>query len=321
MLVQSQLTFLLNRVLNQPAKTRMGGNELMYHCPFCKENKQIPKLEICLNLNGRDFQKWHCWLCNMGGYSIKSLLKKIGADHSYFQELYKILPESKTYNPSSKKEKIEIRNLPDEYWPLSKLNKASLEYGNALYYLKKRGITKSDIVRYNIGYCERGPYQKRLIFPSYDANGQLNFFTSRTYYDNESNFSKYKNPPWNKNIVGFELFINWNFDYITITEGIFDAISIKRNVIPLFGKTLSYKLKEKLIENEVCRVNVCLDKDAGKESILICEELLSIGIDPHFIELTEKDPSEIGFKKMNELILNSKKVDFSFIINKKINCI
>jgi hypothetical protein len=41
-----------------------------------------------------------------------------------------------------------------------------------------------------------------------------------------------------KNIIGFENMINWNVP-IVLCEGAFDAIAIKRNAIPLFGKNIS----------------------------------------------------------------------------------
>jgi len=312
LLIQSQLLSLLNRVLNQTALLRKGGVQAVYQCSFCHHYKK--KLEINLST-----QEYHCWVCNTAGKSIRSLFKRLQVEQSYYQELYKILPPDKSYRkPQNETESVEeFHTLPQEFIPLSISTKSSFEYGNALYYLKSRGITKCDIVRYNIGYCERGAYQRRIIIPSYDKNGKLNFFTSRIYYETEG-ISKYKNPPWNRDIIGFELFINWKLP-ITLVESVFNAITIKRNAIPLFGKILSPTLKERLIENGVSRVNVCLDKDAKKDSLLICEKLLSMEIDPYFVELTKKDPNEIGFEKMNELISNAKMVDFSFIINKKLN--
>ena len=57
--------------------------------------------------------------------------------------------------------------------------------------------------------------------------------------------------------------INWNVP-IVLCEGAFDAISIKRNAIPLFGKNISKKLMQKLVTSEVKKVYLALDKDAIK---------------------------------------------------------
>ena len=58
-----------------------------------------------------------------------------------------------------------------------------------------------------------------------------------------------KNPQVSKDIVGFELHINWNYP-VCLVEGAFDAIAIKRNAIPLFGKTIPDQLKHRIIENK-----------------------------------------------------------------------
>ena len=97
-----------------------------------------------------------------------------------------------------------------------------------------RGIRPADIVKYNIGYCEGGEYSNRIIIPSYDSEGVLNYFVSRAIYDGPM---KYKNPKVSKDVIGFDLFINWK-EPIVLCEGVFDAITIRRNAIPLFGKTI-----------------------------------------------------------------------------------
>ncbi len=38
-----------------------------------------------------------------------------------------------------------------------------------------------DIIKYNIGFCNEGPYGGRVIIPSYDDNGKLNYFIARDY--------------------------------------------------------------------------------------------------------------------------------------------
>ena len=80
----------------------------------------------------------------------------------------------------------------------------------------KRGLRPEDIVKYNIGYCETGEYEDKIIIPSYDERGRLNFFVGRSFY--QSKF-KHKNPKVSKNIVGFDLLINWDIPLV-LCEGI-----------------------------------------------------------------------------------------------------
>ena len=154
----------------------------------------------------------------------------------------------------------------------------------------------SDIVRYNIGYCDSGMYGNRIIVPSYSETGELNYFIARDVFDGGM---KYKNPPVSKDVVGFELFINWD-EPIILCEGVFDAIAIRRNAIPLFGKTIPKSLRKKIYEKKVKEIYILLDSDAIKDSIKITDDLMRNGINVYFVKLSEEDPSDMGFKKSNK---------------------
>ena len=308
MLKESQLFSLLDKVLNQSAHIRKG-EEAVYFCPFCSHYKK--KLEVNVRT-----QEWHCWICNSRGKSIRSLFYKLKAKDSYFQELYKIIGVS--WHPSENEEnRPKNLSLPDEFIPLwEKFN--SYDYSDAMSYLMDRHITMDDIIRYNIGYCEEGAYRQRVVVPSYDRDGNVNFFAARAYH--EGNPYKYMLAPWPKDIIGFELFVNWQ-EAITLTEGPIDAISIRNNVIPLFGTTLSNKLKEKIILSGIDRVNIVLDSDrAGiNGAIKIYDFLQQFDINIHFIILNKKDASDIGFKEITKIIDKSTPTTFTDIIKIKLN--
>ena len=147
--------------------------------------------------------------------------------------------------------------------------------------LKKRGITDDDIFRYQIGYCDDGPYAERIIIPSYDIKGNMNFFVGRSFEADV--YMKYKFPMVSKDIIPFELYINWNLPII-LCEGGFDMISIKRNVIPLLGKQISNALKKKLISSKVKTIYVVLDNDALKDAIEHCRDLISYGKEVYLVQ-------------------------------------
>ena len=90
-------------------------------------------------------------------------------------------------------------------------------------------------------------------------------------------------------MIGLEYFVNWSVPVI-LCEGIFDAIAIKRNAIPLFGKTIPKSLMMKLVESEVKTVYLALDKDALKEALNYSQTLLDHGKEVYLIELEGKIP-------------------------------
>jgi DNA primase len=204
--------------------------------------------------------------------------------------------------------------LPKEFITLSQ-NSTNLTCRQARAYVKSRGITEHDILKYNIGYCEKGKYANSIIVPSYSKTGRINYFVSRSFQKDPAR--KYNAPSCNKNeLIGLEYFINWNVPVI-LCEGIFDAIALKRNAIPLFGKTIPRALMLKLVESNVKTVYLALDNDALKESFNYALELINLGKDVYLIELGGKDPSELGFEEMTKYLHTAKQLTFGELLLKK----
>ena len=294
---------LLNRVLKSQGQQLPKENEYMYWSPFVAHHK--PKLQVNIK-NG----KWHCWVSGEGGHNFFQLFKKVGVTQKYYDELRQLSNEFVSYNHIPKiKSKKDVK-LPDEYKPLWIPTDDPI-YKNAIYYLRKRKINAREIIRYSIGYCDRGPYSNRIIIPSYDECGKLNYFIARDIFPN-SKF-KYKNPPMSKDTVCFELFINWN-EPIILCEGVFDAITIRNNVIPLLGKFPSKTLVKRLVEKKVKTIYVALDEDAKKDAIKLSKFLMDYGISTYLLDMKGKDPSELGFIKFWEIVKNTKQSKFSDII-------
>jgi DNA primase len=157
-----------------------------------------------------------------------------------------------------------------------------------------------------------------IIIPSYDEKGDLNYFIARNFDTNSP--VKYKNPPASKDIVAFELFVNWNVPII-ICEGAFDAITIKRNVIPLFGKIISNKLMKKLVTSQVDKIYIALDKDAQKQALQHCQQLLDLGKEVYMVDMEDKDPSEMGFENFTKLIQTALPVDYYDLMQRKLQMI
>jgi DNA primase len=309
---QERLVELLTNVLGKGKPTNRGNHAFI--CPFC--NTQKRKLEVQVQ-SITDENHWHCWVCNASGKRINTLFKALNLPRERFTELYKIQnkPDYSSFTKVHVSSSNTVISLPKEFKPLW-IPSNSIEYKNAIYYLLKRNVTLSEIIKYGIGYCDSGEYNKKIIIPSYDDFGKLNYFVGRSYYDGVA--FKHKNPDISKNIIGFDLFINWNMP-IVLVEGAFDAISVRRNAIPLFGKTISETLRKKVIEKSFKQLYICLDKDAQKQALQHAEYFMNNGIEVYFVDLQEKDPAEIGFDKMSQLIKQTTKLTFEKFIAYKLN--
>jgi DNA primase len=290
-MVNELLVNLVNGVLGTGKRTARGNQA--YTCPFCHHHK--PKLEVNFTENSEGVNQWACWACSKKGKSIKSLFKQVQVDASYFQELSKLV-KNVSLNDIGEIKQV-ILELPKEY--KSFINNKDIIARHAFTYLSKRDITKQDILKYNIGYCNSGQYAKMIVIPSYDANGKLNYFTARSF--EKDPYTKYRNPETSRDIIPFELFVNWDLPII-LCEGPFDAMAIKRNAIPLFGKNIQPSLMKKLVESKVQKIYIALDNDAIKQALRFCEQLLDVGKEIYLVELQGKDPSELGFKNFTKLI-------------------
>ena len=187
----NKIVNLLNRVLSSKGTKLKKLNEYMYWSPFVSHHK--PKLQINIQSG-----KWHCWVSNVGGRNLFQLFSKVGASKQHFDELIVLVDDIPRYkqNKDSKKETVQ---LPEEFKPLWNGGDGIVKR-HALSYLYKRGIDDSDILKYNIGYCDDGIYSNRVIIPSYDSEGQLNFFVGRDFYNSKM---KYRNSTTTKDIIGF----------------------------------------------------------------------------------------------------------------------
>jgi DNA primase len=303
---QNKIVNLINRVLSSNGTKLKKENEFMYWSPFVSHHKQ--KLQI--NIKN---QNWHCWVSNTGGRTLFQLFKKVNASHQHFEELNELVGDSYKYKKEDRK-KTEVVELPKEFKPLWNGND-SIVKRHALSYLYKRNITDEDILKYNIGYCDSGLYSNRIIIPSYDLDGTLNFFVGRDFYSSKM---KYRNSPTSKDIIGFDLFINWD-EPLILCEGVFDAMAFKRNAIPLFGKTVMKTLQKKIIESRVKTIYLALDNDAMIEATKISEHFINNGIKVKMMKFEEKDPSETGFKSLLYLISKTKQTKFSDLMRLKLN--
>jgi DNA primase len=307
-MVNQSLVALTNSVLGSGKSTARGNKA--YRCPYCNHHK--PKLEINFTENKKGDNPWHCWVCDKKGKKLYQVFKQVEASPEKMAELRAIV---KYVGPETEVKVEHALELPKEYKTFENLKTSDVEGRQALAYLKNRGLTKDDILKYNIGYCTSGRYRNMVIIPSYDVNGTLNYFTGRSF--EKEPYVKYRNPETSRDIVPFELFINWNIPII-LCEGPFDAIAIKRNVIPLLGKNIQSNLMKKIVTSAVEKIYIALDKDAQKQALNFCERLMNEGKEVYLVNLKDKDPSEMGFENFTKLIQETYPLTLSELLEKKL---
>jgi len=263
---------ILKSFLGEPRKHNEDSGQVAFDCPACSDEKNMPdgggngNLEI--NYNRGMFK---CWACqetnNMHGPVIK-LLKKYATPKN-IRDYLLVKPDTDLI---SKKDKPKvILTLPEGYKKLSECTEKDYKSQQALAYLRERGITDEIIEEYEIGYTYRGKFFNRVIIPSYDSEGELNYFIAR-WFPKEYTKLKYLNPEVEKQEIIFnEGKINWD-STIYIVEGATDHI-VTPNSVPLLGKFLSPQLLELLHDKAQGFVVIVLDDDAYEDAKRLYREL------------------------------------------------
>ena len=85
-----------------------------------------------------------------------------------------------------------------------------------------------------------------------------------------------------------------------------------------FVKTIPKSLKREIVRQRVKDIYISLDRDARTDAIKLSEELMREGINVYFIDLPDKDPSELGFKVFTKLLHNAIKLTTSTLMKKRL---
>lgn len=263
---------IIEGVLGSPRRETDGWKE--YNCVYCAQEKGVEsdgKYNLALNYGDDNVTKpyFHCWRCGTSG-KLSKILKDFGTEGDlsrYYEEL-KNIRSSMLYQFDFGGEfaDIQIENtvrLPNDFRKIDRNDKNARE---AIEYLEKRNISDYLIKYYNIGYV---PYwsndkemRNRIVIPSYDEYGELNYYVARDY-TGKRKLRKYNNPDIKKTMFVFnEDKINW-YEDVTLVEGAFDHIVVP-NSIPLLGKTLKrdYATFIAVVNKAKANVNILLDDDA-----------------------------------------------------------
>lgn len=289
---------ILNGILGRYYRS---NGEYLFQCPYCDHHKNKFSVNIEKNV-------YKCWICDARGKNVFRVIRKFGDFKQ--QERWKELSGNREdladinflFDKPKKDQKLEeILEMPESFNSLTRKS-SSRSHKRALRYLSSRGIDKSDILKWKMGYCSSGQFEGRIIIPSFNRDGNLNYFIARTYAEN---YKRYLNPPVSRDIVFNELYVDFS-EEVTIVEGVFDAIKAK-NSIPILGSTIreTSKLFIRIVENDT-PVLLALDPDASKKTEAIKKLFLKYGIEVRQVKYEDmRDLGEMSKKEVKTLSQNA----------------
>jgi hypothetical protein len=305
------------------------GLNISVVCPFCKKHKGTHYNKKKFVIRTDNFVA-HCWVCGYKTKNISSVLK------SYFpngiKEYNEKFASGSSLSEHHDDDDIQLPvTLPEQYTFLLNCNQNEPYVRKAITYLKSRGInTKRDIWYWKLGIDldYNSDHYNRIIVPSFDVDGNLNYWTARLFSRTKRRYSEYKyiNADKNKEDIIFnEININWNKELVLV-EGVFDLFKCVDNAAPVLGSELNaeHLLFRKIVEHKTPIVLAFDNEDiAQKKQFIIAELLKEFDINVRILEFTNKhkninDVGELEKNMFIDLLQHAKVYNKDYFLKRKI---
>ena len=257
------LVELLEEVLGDHGLHYPNRGQISFNCPVCDDGRNKHNLEV--NYIDNVYKCWSCGDSEGTHGALGKIFDKYGNKKQ--KKLYQVFKPETVIKREKKKKTLK---LPSSYTLFKDSSKVYPVRRQAINYLYNRGITDYMIEKYQIGFCDKGDHAGRIVIPSYNSNGELNYYIARSW--NPMSRAKYKNPEAEKDkIIFWENLIDWNKD-IFLVEGAFDGLFLE-NAIPMLGKHMSELLFDTIYKKAKGDIIICLDADAWENAVNLYHEL------------------------------------------------
>lgn len=284
---------------------RGAGPSLICDCPFCGKAEH-------LYIHQKEGY-WTCFKCDKRNRDIIWLVAEVTGE-SYkaiklkrFREVVKFRWQNnhqdedwdryKNILRAKEKEMIEILP-PDEFISVFDGKKWQMPK-----YLVDRGIEREIALRYYLGFCNKGDYRNRIIFPFSCPNGFA--FTSRAVDDREPKYFHPKGTKFARMLYGWsQIYSEITNGEVALVEGPMDVLKLATfgiNALGLFGKELHDPQKALLLKLNLKTIVVMMDNDSEVDlqipysAIAICNKLVAICDDLRVARLpANTDPGDLN---------------------------
>ena len=260
----------------------------------CSSFSKAGKKKLTLRV---DNEFYHCWVCGMRGRGLARFFYK---HKPAFLTEANLLFEKRVTEVQEEKH---IVQLPKDFTLLATLKKRTdPDLRMCRDYFLNRGLSKRDLWYFKVGAVSSGRYRRRVIIPSFDCDGNLNYYTARAI--DAATTRKYLNPKVKRSEIIFnDLNIDWG-KQLTIVEGPFDLIKSNENSTCLLGSSLSthHELFRKIVLHKT-PVVLALDPDAIKKMHNIAALLSNFDIDVKILKFNNfSDVGEMPKGHLEELL-------------------
>jgi len=310
------LTSLVKLIESVFGKGRLSkNNNFDIKCPICNPlDAQKKKLSILLPSCVS-----HCWVCGWKARSLAPLLRKYGTQEhlNAYRELTGQGGRSDLITADA--EVVQKIELPKDFRLLTLANDVDPDVKAAWRYVYSRGLTDRDAWYFKFGVSDEVRWKRRVIMPSFDSKGDLNYFVARAIDKDKK--PKYDNPDVDKNPVVFnEINIDWT-KRLTLVEGPFDLVKCPENTTALLGSDLDERhevLNQILLHNTP--VALALDGDMwNKKMPRIVKKLQEYDVDVVVVDVRPwGDPGNMSKAEFEKALSDARPLEWNDIFGDRL---
>jgi len=304
MLTTSQKYELLVKLLGPGTPDKRCVNA-QFWCPFCK-HADSKKRKLAVRV---DDGVVHCWVCNWSARSPLRLCPVLGAPAELRDKLREAYGDVGAVVDDEAIVEEVAAELPSDFVLVCDEIDRGVRHPDklaAIRYLEARGVTYNAAKHFRLGLSNKSIYQRRIIFPSFDGSGSLNYVTARIS-DDETTFRYFNTQRQRSSLVFNEIDVAWDRELVLV-EGPFDLLACNgMNAVPMLGSWLDedYLLFNRIVANRT-PVVLAFDPDAKAKQEKVAKRLLQYEIAIRVVDWTgysdDSDPSKVGHEAFKKLV-------------------
>lgn len=294
-----------------------NGINVDVRCPMCAPRDR-DKLKLSIRM---DDDRNHCWTCGWRAFDLTTLIKRYGSNAQFIEYRDKYTCSRRAKRVSASQDDIDQTRvtLPPGYSLLATDPNRSDCARRVTSYLKSRGINEISMWRYRIGVSEDPEWIYKVLVPSFDVDGTVNYFVARNV--DPQTRPRYVNPNVDRLAIIFnEIDVDWQRP-VVICEGVFDMFKCGDNAVPLLGSELNERslLFNRLVSNNV-NVILALDSDVwDTKTLTVSHKLMSYGLNVSLVDTRPfDDPGKATVDQFKEALSRAIPVDWQFGFSRRL---
>lgn len=291
-------------------KGHLSGNSRNFdvRCPICNPSDSSKKKLSILTVDDR----CHCWVCGFKARSLAPLIRKYGTASQL--KTYRDVfggPDAQDRYVTGEETREEKLSLPKDFQLLTLANTSDPDVKAAWRYILSRGLSEKEAWYFKLGISNEPKWKRRVIMPSFDAAGNLNYFVARAI--DKGKKPKYDNPHVDHRLVVFnEINIVWDKPLVLV-EGPFDMTKCPDNTTALLGSDFSeqHELFNRILLNDTS-IYLAMDGDMWDTKIpKVYKKLSEYDVDVKVVDVRPwGDPGNMSRSEFEAAMLEAKSMSW-----------